>query len=116
MERSIEKELKIWKETPRRYRCWFDERKCAQGIKSLENYKKEWDDRYGCWASHPLHNWASHGSDAFRTLAAGLILITGSAKIDARTLDYREKKSSIFSWKINRILIKFQFATFCQSL
>lgn len=56
-------------------RCWFDEKKCDKGIKALENYKKEWNDRTGCWASHPLHNWASHGSDAFRTLATGLHFI-----------------------------------------
>lgn len=58
-------------------RCWFDEKKCAQGIKALENYKKEWNDRAGCWNSSPLHNWASHGADAFRTLATGLHYITG---------------------------------------
>lgn len=58
-------------------RCWFDEKKCAQGIKGLENYKKEWDDRHGCWRANPLHNWASHCADAFRTLATGLHYITG---------------------------------------
>lgn len=26
-------------------RCWFDEEKCGQGISSLDNYKKEWNDR-----------------------------------------------------------------------
>ena len=44
-------------------RCWFDEVKCASGIKALENYKKEWNDRHGCWSSRPLHNFASHGAD-----------------------------------------------------
>ncbi len=58
-------------------RCWFDEKKCAQGIKALENYKKEWDDKTGAWRSKPIHNWASHGADAFRTLATGLHYITG---------------------------------------
>lgn len=53
-------------------RCWFDERKCALGIKALDNYKKDWDDRLATWRSQPLHNWASHGADAFRTLATGL--------------------------------------------
>ena len=53
-------------------RCWFDEQKCSQGIKCLESYKKEWNERYGCWASQPLHNWASHCADAFRTLGLGL--------------------------------------------
>lgn len=49
-------------------RCWFDEIKCELGIKALENYKKEWNDRHGFWSSHPLHNFASHGADAFRML------------------------------------------------
>lgn len=56
-------------------RCWFDEKKCAKGIKALDNYKKEWDERNVCWRSQPLHNWASHGSDAFRTLATGLNIV-----------------------------------------
>ena len=53
-------------------RCWFDEEKCIGGIKALESYKKEWNDRYGCWGSKPLHNFASHGADAFRMLAVSL--------------------------------------------
>lgn len=50
-------------------RCWFDESKCELGIKTLENYKKEWNNRHGSWPSRPLHNFASHGTDAFRMLA-----------------------------------------------
>jgi|SRR5271170_1667036 len=61
-------------------KCWFDEKKCEKGIKALDNYKKEWDERHGCWRSSPLHNWASHGADAFRTLATGLHYITGGEK------------------------------------
>jgi len=53
-------------------RCWFDEKKCSKGIKALDNYKKDWDERNGCWRSQPLHNWSSHGADAFRTLVTGL--------------------------------------------
>jgi hypothetical protein len=57
-------------------RCLFDESKCALGIKALENYKKEWNDRHGCWSSQPLHNFASHGADAFRMLAITLNHLT----------------------------------------
>jgi hypothetical protein len=60
-------------------RCWFDERKCAQGIKCLENYKKMWDEKNACWNSTPLHNYASHGSDAFRVLATGMPYITNQS-------------------------------------
>lgn len=67
-------------------RCWFDEVKCEKGIKALENYKKEWDDSYGCWSRKPLHDANSHGSDAFRTLSTGLHIITGR-----RTLEQQER-------------------------
>lgn len=56
-------------------RCWFDENKCTMGLKALDCYKKEWDDKHACWRSRPLHNFASHGADAFRTLAVGLNLV-----------------------------------------
>lgn len=57
-------------------RCWFDQKNAEKLIKALENYRKEWDDRHGCWRSQPLHNQYSHGADAFRTLATGLHYIT----------------------------------------
>ena len=41
--------------------CWFDEKKCGKGIKSLRNYKKVWNDKLASYGSTPLHNWASHG-------------------------------------------------------
>ena len=50
-------------------RCCFDEEKTADGVKCLESYRKEWDVRLGCWKDQPLHDWASHGADAFRYLA-----------------------------------------------
>jgi len=53
-------------------RCWFDEQKCSQGIRALENYKKEWNERTGTWNSQPKHDWSSHCADAFRTLAVSI--------------------------------------------
>jgi len=51
--------------------CWIDEANCSTGLKGLENYRREWDDKQGTFRSSPLHNWASHPSDGFRTLAVG---------------------------------------------
>ena len=51
-------------------RCVFDEKKCEQGIKCLESYRKDWNDKLGCWRDSPLHDWTSHTADAFRYLAA----------------------------------------------
>ena len=47
----------------------FDEKKCEHGIDSLRNYRREWDDRLKTYKQRPLHDWASDGADAFRTLA-----------------------------------------------
>lgn len=53
-------------------RCWFDKEKCKQGIRALKNYRKEWDEKKSTYKPTPLHDWASHGADAFRYLAVGL--------------------------------------------
>lgn len=50
-------------------KCAFDAIKCEQGIKALESYRKEWNDKMGVWRDKPLHDWASHGADAFRYFA-----------------------------------------------
>jgi hypothetical protein len=60
---------------------WFDKRTpdedkgedmgAGLGIKSLDAYQYEWDDRLGVWSREPLHNWASHCCDAWRQFAQG---------------------------------------------
>lgn len=52
--------------------CWFDEDKCAQGIKALSQYHKEYDETHACYKDNPSHDWASHGADAFRYLCQAL--------------------------------------------
>jgi len=49
--------------------CWFDETGCEQGLSCLMEYTKVFDERQGVFQQKPLHNWASHGADAFRTMA-----------------------------------------------
>ena len=49
--------------------CCFDSVKCEQGLKALESYKKAWDEKNGVWRDKPLHDWSSHGADAFRMFA-----------------------------------------------
>lgn len=54
-------------------KCRFDEKTCAAGIRALDNYRKEWDDKLGQWKDKPLHNEDSHANDAFRTFAVGFV-------------------------------------------
>lgn len=45
--------------------CWFDSEKCAAGIRALQNYRREFNDKLEQFKATPVHDWASHGSDAF---------------------------------------------------
>lgn len=56
--------------------CWFDINgttilfgKRRVGLPSLENYRKEWDEKLGTFKNRPLHNWAHDGAKAFETMA-----------------------------------------------
>jgi phage terminase large subunit len=50
--------------------CVFHPR-CEAGLLALEQYRREWDDERKCFGTHPVHDWTSHGSDAFRYLCMG---------------------------------------------
>jgi hypothetical protein len=50
-------------------RCWFDEKQCAEGLDALMNYRRDFNDKLGEFKPQPVHDWASHGADAFRYLA-----------------------------------------------
>ena len=51
--------------------CYFDQDNCHRGINCLKNYKKDWDEKNKVFKTNPRHDWASHGSDAFRVFAVG---------------------------------------------
>lgn len=48
--------------------CWFDRDLCADGLQCLRHYQYEVDPDTRLFSKNPLHNWASHGADAFRML------------------------------------------------
>lgn len=50
--------------------CWFDEKECADGLGRLRHYRYRVLD--GQLSEEPLHDEASHGADAFMTLAQSL--------------------------------------------
>jgi phage terminase large subunit len=49
--------------------CYFDKTRAAEGISSLRSYHRAVDEKLGTFKKIPVHNWASHGADAFRTRA-----------------------------------------------
>lgn len=87
--------------------CWFDRENCTQeyakqevGLASLEQYRKEWDERLGTYKKKPLHNWASNGADAFMTLATAhtwsMAWEDTKQKVDA--IEKSRKKADAKGW------------------
>jgi hypothetical protein len=52
-------------------RCWFDEQNCKLGLDCLATYHKEYDEINRVYKSKPVHDFSSHGADAFRYFAVG---------------------------------------------
>ena len=60
-------------------KCVFDEKKCERGIEALKQYRREWDDDRKTYRAKPMHDWTSHGADAFRYFATAFKPKTKSA-------------------------------------
>ncbi len=50
-------------------KLYFDRARCHLGLQSLREYRREYDDDKKIYSGKPLHNWASHASDALRYFA-----------------------------------------------
>lgn len=50
-------------------RCWFDAERCKSGLEALLHYRRDYNARLNEFKATPVHDWASHGADAFRGLA-----------------------------------------------
>lgn len=50
-------------------RCWFDETKTRAGLEALSHYRRRFNSGLNEFTATPMHDWASHGADAFRYFA-----------------------------------------------
>ena len=50
-------------------RVHFHKTNCHQGLRCLQEYHAAYDENHQIFRSKPVHNWASHGADAFRYFA-----------------------------------------------
>lgn len=67
-------------------RVWFDEAACAKGLDCLMNYRRDFNAKLGEFKPQPVHDWASHGADAFRYLA---VAHRDESKSDYAPLKYK---------------------------
>ena len=68
-------------------KMWIDERSCGPLLRSLENYRQEYDNKRKVYNLNPLHDQFSHAADAMRYLCCALPkLVTNS---DPKALEDR---------------------------
>lgn len=51
--------------------CWFDQARCAEGVRALRTYRYGEVKATGSATREPIHDDSSHGADAFRYFAIG---------------------------------------------
>jgi len=47
-------------------RCWFDEKRCAEGLEALRQYRAEWDDKKKAFKDAQVKDWTSHPAQVAR--------------------------------------------------
>ena len=50
----------------------FNKENCQRVIDCLCNYSKKYNEKLGVYKDHPVHDWASHGVDAYQTMTLAL--------------------------------------------
>jgi len=73
-------------------RIWFDQRTTKDLLKSLENYRQEFDHKRKVYKTNPLHDQHSHWADAMRYLCVGLPLVTNVNNAQALEDRYNEAR------------------------
>ncbi|MDE2104517.1 MAG: hypothetical protein KGL39_45195, partial [Patescibacteria group bacterium] len=80
----------------------IDKDKCARLMDSLRAYHRKWNEGRRTFDNAPVHDWSSHGADAFRYAAVafdmGLFDTMRAAKLAQLPKDYRFNYNEASPW------------------
>lgn len=78
-------------------RTFINMEKCEEGVRMLENYRREWDARLAKWSHKPVGDINSHAADALRMLAVGI------RKLDDNDGEMQNERSALQAyWGVGR--------------
>ena len=63
-------------------KVWIDAERCERLVDCLRSYRSEFSDKLQTSRPQPLHDWASHGADAFRYAIMGAAASNENSKSD----------------------------------
>lgn len=64
-------------------KTFYDSAKCKLGLKALDNFRKEWNEKLQCYRDRSLHDWSSHGAKAFIYACQAITKITTRSGLSA---------------------------------
>lgn len=77
-------------------RMHFHETNCEQGLAALKEYHAEYIQVRNVFSKQPVHNWASHGADAFQYMAQAFLEDRINPAFSGRIFQNRVNMGSIF--------------------
>lgn len=81
-------------------KCHMDRENTSWGRKAVKSYERKFDTKLQRYSNTPLHNWASHASDALRTLAqayeTGCTRSIFSDRVEENGLDESDSDWNLF--------------------
>ena len=73
--------------------CHIDYTACETGVEALRHYRRRYDELNKQFSDKPLHDWSSHGADAFRYLALVARMHLPKQKIDQNAVKLKQIRS-----------------------
>jgi hypothetical protein len=64
-----------------------DNEDCQRGLDCLQHYHREWDSETQTFSDSPVHDWSSHGADAWRYLS----LVWRQPKVQEPSITFETK-------------------------
>lgn len=84
--------------------CYFNTTKTYIGVECLRAYRRRWDEEARVFSDAPMHDWTSHGADAFRYLAlVGRERIVPAKTIQSLNLNAPVQYTLDELWEMNKI-------------
>lgn len=73
-------------------RFFFDKDKCEKGIRCLENFRKEWNEKLGCYREKSHHDWASHAAKSLIYASEAIQKLSGGSGMSAEEWNRMRKE------------------------
>ena len=71
-------------------RLWVDKTNCAEWLKLIPQYTKEYDEDKKIFKDKPLHDWTSHGADEFRYASIVIDQMNGESGAEAKVTNWED--------------------------